>query len=87
MRVAAVLLIIAGIAFAVVLGLNRGFDPFSGLIFVLVVALGVLGIAIVLRANETSVRVGRCGECGGVISPDAPSCKHCGALVDHSGGM
>lgn len=82
MRIAAVALIIAGIAFAVVLGLDRGFDAVSVLILVLVVALGGLGIAIVLRANESSVEIGRCPECGGVISPHAPSCKHCGASID-----
>jgi hypothetical protein len=73
--------IVAGIALAVALGLSRGFDVYAVVILVLIIAVGVLAIAALNRWSGGTVRPGTCEECGGVISPNAPYCKHCGASV------
>ncbi len=70
-----------GIALAFLFGLVRGFDAVAVAIFVAIVAAGILGIAIVNKWGRGAVIPAQCGECGGVISPHAPYCKHCGAPV------
>jgi hypothetical protein len=74
--------IVAGIALAVALGFSRGFDAYAIVILVLIVAVGVLAIATLNRWSAGSVTPGRCEECGGLISPNAPYCKHCGAATE-----
>jgi hypothetical protein len=81
----AVAIIVAGIAVAFVLGLVSGFDSVGIVIFLLILLVGALGVAAVMRFRSGEVAPARCRECGGVISPNAPSCKHCGAaaVLDH----
>ena len=74
-------IVVAGVGLAVVLGAGRGFDAVSLTLFLGIVGLGVLAIAIARRAAAGTVRAGRCESCGGLISPNAPTCKHCGAPV------
>jgi hypothetical protein len=71
--------IVAGIALALALGVSRGFDAVGIVIFVLIVAVGALAIAALRRWDTGSVQPATCDSCGGVISPNAPYCKHCGA--------
>ncbi len=62
------------------LGLGAGFDV-KGLVIVgFIVAFGALAVAAARKARAGRVTPGRCDECGGLISPHAPYCKHCGAL-------
>jgi hypothetical protein len=77
----AVAIIVAGIAVALVLGLVAGFDSVGIVIFSLIVLVGALGVAAVSRYRSGEVTPARCKDCGGVISPNAPYCKHCGASV------
>jgi hypothetical protein len=74
--------IVAGIALSVALGFARGFDAYAAIILVLIVAVGALAIAALNRWSGGSVRPGACSECGGVISPNAPYCKHCNAPTE-----
>jgi hypothetical protein len=71
--------IVAGIVLTFLVGLDRGFDATSALIFLLIVAVGALGIAVARRSRSGDVAPTRCRHCGGLMSPSAPYCKHCGA--------
>jgi hypothetical protein len=77
----AVAIIVAGITVALVLGIVSGFDAVGVVIFSLIVLVGALGVAAVTRFRSGEVVPAECRECGGVISPNAPYCKHCGAAV------
>ncbi len=74
-------IIIAGVSVALVLGLVTGFDVVGVVIFSLILLVGALGVATVTRFRSGDVAPARCRECGGLISPNAPYCKHCGAAV------
>jgi hypothetical protein len=74
--------IVTGTALAVALGVSRGFDAYAVVILVLIVAVGALAIATLNRWSGGSVQPGTCEECGGLISPNAPYCKHCGAVTE-----
>ena len=79
MRGAASGVVIAGIALAFLLGLERGFDVTGLVIFSLIVGVGALALAVVRKSGGGTVGPATCGECGGLISPNAPYCKHCAA--------
>ncbi|MDQ3751737.1 MAG: hypothetical protein M3333_02445 [Actinomycetota bacterium] len=74
-------IVAAGVGLAVMVGVNRGFDAVSLTILLGIVALGALAIAVARRATSGDVGPGRCASCGGLISPNAPICKHCGTPV------
>jgi hypothetical protein len=78
----AVAIIVAGVSVALVLGLVTGFDVVGVVIFSLILLVGALGVATVTRFKSGDVTPARCHECGGLISPNAPYCKHCGAPVE-----
>jgi hypothetical protein len=75
----AVAIIVAGVIVAFVLGLVAGFDAVGIVIFSLIVLVGALGVAAVARFSSGDVAPAKCKECDGLISPNAPYCKHCGA--------
>jgi hypothetical protein len=77
---AVALLVVVGVAMVVGVSLNAGVDLFGALIMASILALGALGVAVARRARGGAVGPRRCPECGGVVSPQAPYCKHCGAL-------
>lgn len=79
MRTVTVAIVVAGLAMAFVLGLARGFDGRALAILGFMTAVGALAIAVAYRSREAAMAPARCEECGGVISPNAPYCKHCGA--------
>lgn len=72
-------LVILGIAVAVGLGIAGGFDTTAVIILALMVALGLLAVAVANRARLGKVGPAHCPDCGGVVSPNAPYCKHCGS--------
>ena len=78
MRSAALTILYIGIALAVLLGLASGGRPLTLAILALVLAVGALGIAVVRRSGTGVTGPARCSACGGLISPNAPYCKHCG---------
>lgn len=73
------LVFIAGIALILGGALGSGFDAVT--IVILVAALGTawLGIAVSRRFSSGAVAPAECAECGGLIAPSSPYCKHCGA--------
>jgi membrane protein implicated in regulation of membrane protease activity len=79
MRAAAFAIIVVGITFAIGVALSGNFDAAGIAILALIVAVGMLGVAVVRRSGTTAIEPVRCAECGGLLSPHAPYCKHCGA--------
>ena len=79
MRAATIAIVTLGLALAVVLGISQGFDTTSITILVLIAVVGALAIAATSPSKREAAGPAECRECGGLISPNAPSCKHCGA--------
>ncbi|MGH2753971.1 MAG: hypothetical protein ACRDLB_06010 [Actinomycetota bacterium] len=79
MIVAVRLLVGAGIAGAILLGLGLGFDIGALVILGFIVMFGSLAIAVTDKMRSGAVRPATCPSCGGLVSPNAPHCKHCGA--------
>ena len=79
MKVVVVSIVLAGIGLALALGMSRGFDATAIVIFAFIVAAGALGIAVVNKWGEGGVQPATCEGCSGLISPNSPYCKHCGA--------
>ena len=77
-----VAVVAAGIALALIVGLERGFDGTSAVIFLSITAVGALAIAVARRACSGTVAPARCGVCGGLNSPTATICVHCGQDLD-----
>jgi hypothetical protein len=68
-----------GIVGAILLGLGLGFDSTSLIILGFIVMFGGLAVAIADKAKTGAVHPAECPSCGGLVSPNAPYCKHCGA--------
>jgi len=73
------MLVGAGILGALLLGLGLGFDVGALVILGFIVIFGSLAVAVTDKARAGSVQPASCPSCGGLISPNAPHCKHCGA--------
>jgi hypothetical protein len=74
---AAIAILVAGVAFVIATAVSGGSFSFGELLLVsIVMAFALLGLAVVRQARHAQPAT--CGECGGVISPNAPVCKHCG---------
>ena len=78
---AVVVFVTVGVVAAAVLGYAVGLDATGLSIFVSLVAVGVLAIAVARKSGAGGAGPARCDSCGGLISPNAPYCKHCGAIV------
>jgi hypothetical protein len=74
-------LVVAGILGTLGLWVGTGFQTSLGIILAFIVVFGVLAIAVFDKASSGTIAPARCDECGGLISPNAPYCKHCGARV------
>lgn len=79
MRTFTVAVVALGLALSVTLGVARGFDAVALTILALMTLVGAVAIAVARRSGRRTVSPATCAECGGVISPNAPYCKHCGA--------
>ena len=71
-------LVVLGLVLTLALGLAAGFDATSLVLFALLVAFGALSIFAARRVRSGAVQPARCTSCGGLVSPQAPYCKHCG---------
>jgi hypothetical protein len=71
--------VILGVVGALVLGVAAGLDGALVTILVFIALSGALAIAVARKARTGLVAPARCASCGGLISPNAPYCKHCGA--------
>jgi hypothetical protein len=70
---------------AVVLGIGVGFDVAAVAILITLVATGVLAIVIARKSEGDAIGPAVCPSCGGLMSPNAPYCKHCGEPVGEKG--
>ena len=78
-RVVAILVAV-GVIEAVVLGYAFGFDVAAISILSSILAVGILAIVVARKSESRAIGIGpiTCDSCGGLISPNAPYCKHCG---------
>lgn len=79
MKLATIAIVGAGLLLALALGWRQGFDATSLTILAFIAVTGAVAIAAVARSQGGVVGPARCSSCDGVISPNAPYCKHCGA--------
>ena len=75
-----------GVIEALVLGYTVGFDVAALSILATLVVVGVLSIVIARKSETGAVQPATCVSCGGLISPNAPYCKHCGEPVPRISG-
>ncbi len=78
MTVVTTVIVAVGIALSVFWGMARGFDPVSISLVALIAAAGALAVAVARKSSSGAVMPDRCASCGGLISANAPYCKHCG---------
>lgn len=77
MAAVAIAIIVAGVAFVVATAVSgRGFSFGELLLVSVVMGFALLALGVVRQARHAQPAT--CSECGGVISPNAPVCKHCG---------
>jgi hypothetical protein len=81
MSFVAIVIVIAGLGVAAALAIAVGLDATGTIILALILATGLLAIAVVRKSGDGVVRPAQCPECGGLLSPNAPYCKHCGAQI------
>jgi hypothetical protein len=70
---------VVGIAAMIAGGVNLGFDATTLVLIALAVGVALIGIAVARKFSTGTVEPAQCTECGGVIAPSSPYCKHCGA--------
>ena len=81
MRSAAVGIVLLGLAVTTGLALSGGLDLTGGIILALIFVMGALAVAVARRSTSGAVQPARCDSCDGLVSPNAPYCKHCGASL------
>lgn len=72
-------IVAAGLLAAILLAIGVGIDAIGLVILASLVFVGAAAVWIALKTKERRVSPATCPECGGLISPHAPHCKHCGA--------
>ena len=85
MKRTAAAIVVLGLAVAIATGIAFGFDARSLIYLGLMMAVGVLAIGVAARTDKRTVGPATCVQCEGLISPNAPYCKHCGADQPGSG--
>lgn len=68
-----------GVLLAVAAGASGGFDLFAAVVLIFIALIGALAVAMAHRSATGRVMPATCPACAGVISPNAPYCKRCGA--------
>jgi hypothetical protein len=66
---------------ALILGYMYGFDSTAIAILCALVVVGGLAIAVARGRDKGLTAPATCASCGGLMSPNAPYCKHCGTPV------
>jgi hypothetical protein len=87
MSTAVTVLVLVATAFAISVGLVAGLDAYAAVILGLIVAFGALALAIARRSRSGAIGPARCSSCDGVVSSNAPYCKHCGARLGNKRGL
>ena len=73
------LLVVVGVIACTGAAVAAGLDPTGVGILVAIIAVGGAAIAGTRRMGRVEPRA--CRECGGLVSPNSPYCKHCGARL------
>ena len=73
-----VAIVLLGVGLALFLGVAYGFDTTAVSMLFVLVLLGGLAIAVARGKERGMTSPARCSSCGGLMSPNAPYCKHCG---------
>ena len=79
MKTLAVSIVLLGVALTSGLALSGGLDVTGAIILALIILMGALVVAVARKSGAGSVQPATCETCGGLLSPNAPYCKHCGA--------
>ena len=66
---------------ALVFGYMYGFDSTAIAILCALVVVGGLAVAVARGRDKGLTAPATCVSCGGLMSPNAPYCKHCGASI------
>lgn len=81
MSAAVTVLVLVAVTFVVSVGIVAGLDVYASVILGLIVAFGALALAIARRSRSDAIGPARCLECDGIVSSNAPYCKHCAARL------
>jgi hypothetical protein len=81
MSAAVTALVLVAVAFVVSVGIVAGLDAYAAVILGLILAFGAVALAVARRTRSGVIGPARCPGCDGVVSPNAPYCKHCGARL------
>ena len=71
-------IVLLGVGLALFLGVVYGFDTVAVSMLFALLLLGGLAIAVARGKERGMTAPARCHSCGGLMSPNAPYCKHCG---------
>jgi hypothetical protein len=82
LSLAVVVIVGAGLCAVILAAAAGGVDAMAGILIVLIVALGALAVSVARKARSGTVEPRTCAKCGGLVSPRAPFCKHCGEPLD-----
>ena len=68
-----------GVALIIAGGVTQGFDATTVVLLVLALGVAAMGLAVARRFSSGKVAPAQCAQCGGLVAPSSPYCKHCGA--------
>ncbi|MGH2749339.1 MAG: hypothetical protein ACRDK3_00420 [Actinomycetota bacterium] len=84
MSTAVTVVVVVAVVFAVGVGLAAGLDAYAAVILVAILLFGWLALATARRSKSGGVAPALCPSCDGLVSPQAPYCKHCGRRLGFS---
>jgi hypothetical protein len=87
MSAAVSVLVLVALAFVVSVGIVAGLDAYAAVILGLILAFGAVALGVARRSRSGAIGPARCPGCDGVVSPNAPYCKHCGARLRDEKGL
>lgn len=70
-------IVLGGVVGAVLLGIGMAFDVTALVILAFIVVVGGVGLGAAVKMRKGTVQPAICPNCGGLVSPNAPYCKHC----------
>jgi hypothetical protein len=80
-------LVLTAIVFVVSVGLAAGLDVYAAAILGFILLTGAVALGVARRTRSGGVGPAFCPHCAGVVSPNAPYCKHCGGRRGDEGDL
>lgn len=71
-----------GVVAAVLLGIGMGFDTGAYVLLGSIVLVAILAVVVARKSQTGAAGPRSCPSCGGLISPNAPYCKHCNEAIE-----